>query len=51
MGQLIATQIASRIATRSLEETRTVVVGLGLGDISDSREAFFDLIDLVSECI
>jgi proteasome assembly chaperone 3 len=51
MGQLLATQIASKIATRSLEETRTIMVGLGLEDISDSREAFFDLIDLVSKCI
>jgi proteasome assembly chaperone 3 len=51
IGHLYASQIASRIATRDPEETRTVVVGLGLQKSEQEREAFFDLIELVQKVL
>lgn len=51
MGHLYATQIASVIATRNPEETRTVVVGLGLQKVDMEREAFFDLLELLQKVI
>ncbi|KAI9813768.1 MAG: hypothetical protein M1827_003558 [Pycnora praestabilis] len=51
MGQLYATQIASAIATKNPEENRMVVVGLGLGKVDTDREAFFDILELVLQCI
>ena len=47
IGHLYASQIASLIATRNPEETRTVLVGLGLQKIDLDREAFFDLLELM----
>ncbi|TVY85759.1 hypothetical protein LAWI1_G006756, partial [Lachnellula willkommii] len=51
MGHLYATQIASAIATRDPEETRTVMVGFGLEKVDMARETFFDLIELVQKVI
>jgi proteasome assembly chaperone 3 len=51
MGHLYASQIASVIATRNPEETRTVVVGLGLQKVDMDREAFFDLLELIQKII
>jgi proteasome assembly chaperone 3 len=51
MGHLYASQIASVIATRNPEETRTVVVGLGLQRVDMDREAFFDLLELIQKII
>ena len=51
MGQLYATQIASAITTKNPQESRTVVVGLGLSNAKASREAFFDLLELVTHCL
>jgi proteasome assembly chaperone 3 len=51
IGQLYASQIASAIATRNPEETRTVLVGLGLQNIDMEREAFFDFLELVQKVI
>ena len=51
VGQLLATQIASTIVTRNLDERRTVVLGLGLREAELRREAFFDLVDLVQQCL
>jgi proteasome assembly chaperone 3 len=51
MGHLYASQIASAIATRNPEESRTVVVGLGLQKVEMEREAFFDLLELLQKVI
>jgi proteasome assembly chaperone 3 len=54
MGQLYASQIASAITTKNPEETRTLVLGLGLGKeagVEADRETFLKLIDLVLEII
>jgi proteasome assembly chaperone 3 len=51
MGHLYASQIASVIATRNPEDTRTVVVGLGLQKVDMDREAFFDLLELIQKIL
>lgn len=56
VGQLVATQVASAIATKDPEERRLVVVGMGLekkkgSDEVMSREAFMDLVGLVMGCL
>jgi proteasome assembly chaperone 3 len=51
LGHLYASQIASAIATRNPEESRTVLVGFGLQKVDMEREAFFDLIELVHQVI
>lgn len=51
MGQLYATQIASAITLKNPEESRVVVVGLGLSKVEASRGAFFDLVELVLQCL
>ncbi|KAF2397199.1 hypothetical protein EJ06DRAFT_533378 [Trichodelitschia bisporula] len=47
LGQLLATQIASAIATKDTDEKRMVVVGLGLEKSTLGREEFMDLVELV----
>ena len=54
MGQLYASQIASAITTKSPDETRTLVLGLGLGKeagIEADRDTFLKIVELVLECI
>ncbi|KAK6584642.1 hypothetical protein PZA11_002866 [Diplocarpon coronariae] len=51
IGHLYASQIASLIAARNPEDTRTVVVGFGLQKVDMEREAFFDLMELVQKVI
>ncbi|KAJ5669304.1 hypothetical protein N7462_010374 [Penicillium macrosclerotiorum] len=51
VGQLLACQIATAIATRSPAEKRLLVVGLGLGNTGSDRDSFFSIIDLVLQCI
>ncbi|CZT05497.1 hypothetical protein WAI453_004979 [Rhynchosporium graminicola] len=51
VGHLYASQIASLIATRDPEDTRTVVVGFGLPQIDMDREAFFDMMELIQKVI
>ncbi|RDW89143.1 hypothetical protein BP6252_01175 [Coleophoma cylindrospora] len=51
IGHLYASQIASIIATRDPEETRTVLVGLGLQKLESNRDAFFDLLELIQKVI
>ena len=51
VGQLYATQIASAIVTRNPEEKRTVLLGIGLSKMETSREVFYDMIDLVQQCL
>lgn len=50
-GHLYASQIASNIATRNPEETRTILVGFGLEKVDFEREAFFDMLELVQKVI
>lgn len=51
LGHLYASQIARIIATRNPEESRTVVVGLGLQKVDIEREAFFDMLELLQKVI
>ena len=51
IGHLYATQIASLIATKNPEETRTVVFGFGLQKVELEREGFFDLLEMVQKVI
>ncbi|MCJ1249903.1 hypothetical protein MMC30_007129 [Trapelia coarctata] len=51
IGQLYATQIASAIALKNPEESRSVLVGLGLEKVDISRARFFDLMELVTQCL
>ena len=51
VGQLYATHIASAIATKNPDESRTILVGLGLTKAQASREQFFDLMQLVTQCL
>jgi proteasome assembly chaperone 3 len=51
LGHLYAVQVASIIAMRNPEETRTVVVGLGLQKVDMEREAFFDMLELLQKVI
>lgn len=51
IGQLYSVQLASAIATKNPNETRTVLVGLGLTRPEPSREQFFDLMELVMQCL
>lgn len=51
VGHLYATHIASTIATRNPEETRTVVIGLGLQKVDLERETFFDVLELMQQII
>jgi proteasome assembly chaperone 3 len=50
-GHLYASQIASLIATRNPEETRTVLVGFGLQKVDLNREGFFDFLELVQKVV
>ncbi|OJJ43804.1 hypothetical protein ASPZODRAFT_19107 [Penicilliopsis zonata CBS 506.65] len=51
LGQLYARQIASAIATKTPNERRLLVVGLGLDSADTDRDVFFAIIDLVLQCI
>lgn len=51
IGHLYASQIATAVATKNPEETRTVVVGFGFAKVDIERETFFDLLELVHKVI
>jgi proteasome assembly chaperone 3 len=51
VGQLYARQIASAIATKTPDEKRLLVLGLGLVTADADRDVFFAIIDLVLQCI
>jgi proteasome assembly chaperone 3 len=51
IGQLLARQIGTAIATKSPAEKRLLVVGLGLRTAVSDRDSFFAIIDLVLQCI
>ena len=47
MGQLYASQIANAIVTKSPEESRSLMLGLGLAKVELDRDVFVQIIDLV----
>jgi len=47
MGQLYASQIASAITTKNPEESRPLLLGLGLPKVETDRDVFLQVIDLV----
>ncbi|EXJ62505.1 hypothetical protein A1O7_02943 [Cladophialophora yegresii CBS 114405] len=47
MGQLYASQIAHAIVTKSPEESRALMLGLGLAKVEMDRDVFLQIIDLV----
>lgn len=51
IGQLYARQIASAIVTKTPDERRLLVVGLGLDTADADRDVFFGIIDLVLQCL
>ena len=51
IGQLYATQIASAIALKNPEESRSILVGMGLNKVDISRERYLDLMDLVTQTL
>ncbi len=50
-GQLVSSQIASLVLKRDPEETRTVVVGLGLLKVDLDRNAWFDLLEMIAKAL
>jgi len=51
MGHLIASQLASLILRKEPEETRTIVVGVGLLKVGLDRDAWFDLLELIAKVV
>lgn len=51
IGHLYATQIATLVSSRNPEETRTVLVGIGLLKIDMAREAWFDILELIQQVV
>ena len=51
IGQLYAAQIASTIATKDPQESRTLILGLGLSKFEANRESFYDILDVVIKCL
>ena len=47
MGHLYASQIAHAIATKNPEESRPLMLGLGLAKAEKDRDVFLQVIDLV----
>jgi len=47
MGQLYASQIANAIITKTPEESRSLMLGLGLASADMDRDVFLQVIDLV----
>ncbi|KAL9624759.1 MAG: hypothetical protein Q9160_001113 [Pyrenula sp. 1 TL-2023] len=51
IGQLYGSQIASAIMTKTPDEKRTLVLGLGLANPKADRDEFFEVVDLVLKCL
>lgn len=51
LGHLYAAQLASHLTLRDPDEKRTLVLGLGMKDVTTAREAFFDVLELVQQVI
>lgn len=50
-GQLYASQVASLITTKNPEETRVLMLGLGLSKVDLGRETFLEVLDLVTKVL
>lgn len=51
MGQLYACQIASLITTKSPEESRVLLLGLGLAKADVDRDVFLEILNLVTQVL
>ena len=51
MGLLYASQIASLITVKNREESRALVLGLGLAKVDLSRDVFLEVLDLVTRVL
>lgn len=51
VGQLYASQIASLITTKNPEESRSLMLGLGLAKVDLSRDTFLEVLDLVTKVL
>lgn len=51
VGHFFAIHIANRIVSREPNESRSMILGLGLEKIELSREAFFDMMELISNIV
>ena len=51
MGQLYASQIAHAITTKNPEESRALMLGLGLAKMEQDRDVFLKVIDLVLQVL
>ena len=50
-GKLYASQLATMITSRNPDESRSLLVGLGLTKAEASQEQFLDLMELVVKCL
>ena len=51
MGHLYGSQIAHAITTKSPEESRSLMLGLGLAKAEQDRDVFLQVIDLVLQVL
>ena len=51
MGQLYASQIAHVITTKNPEESRSLLLGLGLAKADQDRDVFLQILDLALKVI
>ncbi|RKF64917.1 hypothetical protein OnM2_015058 [Erysiphe neolycopersici] len=51
LGHLLASHVATSITTRNPDESRTVLIGLGLEKVLLQREDFFDMMELLHTII
>lgn len=51
LGQLYASQIASMITSKTPEESRTLLLGLGLAKVEMDRDTFLETLNLVLEIL
>ena len=50
-GQLIGTQVGSAIISKNPEETRMLVVGIGMKSAEVSQDEFLSILDMILQCI
>lgn len=51
MGHLYASQIASAITTKNPDESRVLVLGLGLPKVETDRETFLQIMEMIFQCL
>ena len=50
-GKLYASQLATMVTTKNPDESRSIIVALGLTKAEASQEQFLDLMELVMKCL